>query len=254
MKGTHTRWSVFLPLAMLLLAMLACGGFQVRVTPTPKPSPAAAKTTATTAAPQATPVPTLKSATAPTATIAPSPTVAPVGMTAGGKARIAASGGLNVREKASGKGKQVGRLNGNAVVTLLEGPTQAENYAWWKVDNGAGLVGWVAAGPANDPWLVPATPAADAGQAAGAPKLVDRPIKLGDRVQVTTDAGQWLTVRESAGKTATQMAKVARGTLFTVRGGPIKQDGLTWWELEGETVKGWAAEGDGQNRWLTPVE
>jgi hypothetical protein len=47
---------------------------------------------------------------------------------------------------------------------------------------------------------------------------------------------------------------VVGGTLFTVRGGPIKQDGLTWWELEGEKVKGWGAEGDSQDRWLTPVE
>jgi hypothetical protein len=27
-----------------------------------------------------------------------------------------------------------------------------------------------------------------------------------------------------------------------------------WWQLEGEKVSGWAAEGDGDNRWLTPVE
>jgi uncharacterized protein YgiM (DUF1202 family) len=175
-------------------------------------------------------------------------------MVAGGKARVAANGGLNVRDKASAKGKQIGRLNANAVVTLLEGPTQADNYGWWKVDSGAGLVGWVALGPANDPWLVPVAPAAATSEAPNAPKLVDRAIKLGDRVQVTTSAGQWLTVRESAGKTAPQMAKVKLGTLFTVRGGPIKQDGLTWWELEGETVKGWAAEGDGKDRWLTPVE
>ena len=168
--------------------------------------------------------------------------------------RVAASGGINVRDKASAKGKQVGRLNANAVVTLLEGPTQADKYAWWKVDNGAGVVGWAALGPANDPWLVPVAPAAAATAASNAPKLVDRPIKLGDRVQVTTSPGQWLTVRETAGKTATEKAKVKLGTLFTVRAGPIKQDGLTWWELEGEKVKGWAAEGNGKDRWLTPVE
>ena len=137
---------------------------------------------------------------------------------------------------------------------MVEGPTQAENLTWWKIDNGAGLVGWTAIGPANDPWLVPAAPAAVATQPANAPKLVNRPIKLGDRVQVTTSSGQYLTVRESAGKTAPQMAKVVGGTFFTVRGGPIKQDGLTWWELEGEKVKGWGAEGDSKDRWLTPVE
>ena len=64
-----------------------------------------------------------------------------------------ATGGLNVRESASSKAKQVGRLGGNTLVTVLEGPTQADNYDWYRVDNGAGVVGWVAAGPQNDPWL-----------------------------------------------------------------------------------------------------
>jgi hypothetical protein len=250
-------WPLFLAFAMWLLAMLACGGFQVRVTPTPKPTATAteSKVAATTSAARATEaVPKAVATATPTVTAAPSPTSAPAAMAQGAKARVAAGGGLNVRDKASAKGKLLGRLNANAVVTLLEGPTQAEKLSWWKVDNGAGLVGWTAIGPANDPWLVPVAPAAAATGAPNAPKLVDRPIKLGDRVQVTTSPGQWLTVRETAGKTATEKAKVKLGTLFTVRAGPIKQDGLTWWELEGEKVKGWAAEGNGQDRWLTPVE
>ena len=153
-----------------------------------------------------------------------------MGLAPGAKARVAASGGINIRDKASAKGKQVGRLNANAVVTLLEGPTQADNYAWWQVDNGAGVVGWAALGPANDPgWcrsrLLPRPLAAP-----NAPKLVDRPIKLGDRVQVTTSAGQWLTVRDAAGKTATERAKVKLGTLFTVTRGP---DQAGWADLVG---------------------
>jgi hypothetical protein len=257
MNRRRRYWPLFLALAMLLLAMLACGGFQVRVTPTPKPTATAIESRAAVTVPPAkttASTPKAEATVAPTPTAAASPTALPAGLAARAKARVAAGGGLNIRDKASAKGKQVGRLNANAVVTLLEGPTQAENLAWWKIDNGAGLVGWVAIGPANDPWLVPVVPAAAAPGAPNTPKLVDRPIKLGDRVQVTTSVGQWLTVRETAGKTATEKAKVKLGTLFTVRGGPIKQDGLTWWELEGEKVKGWAAEGNGQDRWLTPVE
>lgn len=249
------RWPILLAFSALLLAALACGGFQVRVTPTavvptettqpmvePTETPAPA---ALTAAP--TPVP-------PTAAPTATPTQAPTSMTVGGQARVAAGGGLNVREQPSARGRQVGRLNTNAIVTLVEGPTQADNYDWWKVDNGAGLVGWVAAGPANEPWLVPSAAETSGPPATTGPRLVDRPIKLGDNVQVTTDPAQVLTVRDYAGTNTTPVARVIRGTLFTVRGGPIKQDGLTWWELEGETVRGWAAEGDGQNRWLTPVE
>ena len=142
------RWPIALALSALLLAVLACGGFQVRVTPTPRP-PTATPTVEEAVVAQ--PSPTAEPTRRPSPTVAPSPTptTAPVpsGLTAGGKARVAAGGGLNVREQPTAKGKLLGRLNTNAVVTLLEGPTQAENYDWWKVDNGTGLVGWVASGP-----------------------------------------------------------------------------------------------------------
>lgn len=252
MSARTPRWPILLAFSTLLLAVLACGGFQVRVTPTalpPQAAQATAEPTTTLVPPTETPVP-------PSPTAAPTsiPTQAPTGMTVGAQARVAAGGGLNVREQPTAKGKLLGRLNVNVVVRLVEGPTQADNYAWWKVDNGAGLVGWVAAGPENDPWLTPVAASTEPAPAASGPKLVDRAIKLGDRVQVTTAEGQVLTVRDYAGTASTPVARVARGTLFTVRGGPIKQNNLTWWELEGETVKGWAAEGDGTDRWLTPVE
>ena len=71
---------------------------------------------------------------------------------------------------------------------------------------------------------------------------------------MTTDSGQVLTVRADPGRGASAVAKVPRGTLFTIKSGPVQQDNLTWWQLESDTVDGWAADGDGTNRWLTPVE
>jgi hypothetical protein len=50
------------------------------------------------------------------------------------------------------------------------------------------------------------------------------------------------------------VARSLPGTQFTVRGGPVRQDNYLWWQLEGEQVKGWAAEGEEGDRWLTPVE
>ena len=169
-----------------------------------------------------------------------------------------ATGGVNIRDTASSKGKLVGRLNGNAIVKVLEGPTNADNYEWYRIEAPGGATGWVAAGPANDPWLkiedqqAAAEPAAS--PTAAPPKLVDRAIKVGDRVQVTTESSQVLTVRQDAGRDARAVAKVPRGTFFTIKSGPVQQDGLTWWELQSDTVNGWAAEGDGNTRWLTPVE
>ncbi len=249
------RWAVLLfPLIVVLATSLACGGFQVRVTPTTTTEAAAAPAEAT-ATPEPTAVPTEAPTAAPTQPVEATATPAPVATAAPRQARVLATGGLNVRDAAAANAKQVGRLGANAVVTVLEGPTQANNYDWYRVDNGSGVTGWVAAGPANDPWLrlEEAVSAAPTPAQEGM-KLVDRAIATGDRVQVTTESNQLLTVRIDAGRNARAVAKVPRGTLFTIKGGPLQLDNYTWWELDSDTVKGWAAEGDGTTRWLTPVE
>ena len=173
------------------------------------------------------------------------------GLAVGQTARVAASGGLNVRDQAATTGNQVGKLNADAVVKVIGGPVQGENYTWWQIDDGAGVVGWVAAGTLEDKWLAPD---AGAGPATGGGELSNRAVRLGDRVQVTTEEGKVLTVREAAGIDATAVARVLPGTQFVVRGGPVRLDGFLWWQLEGEEVKGWAAEGQEGDRWLTPVE
>ncbi|PKO23638.1 MAG: hypothetical protein CVU38_02990 [Chloroflexi bacterium HGW-Chloroflexi-1] len=243
---------MLLPLGMLILVSLACGGFQVRVTPTVGPTPAAPAPTAAPTAP-ATPAPTaVPQAAVPTETALPTPTFLPApGLAVGQMARVAASGGLNVRDQAATTGQKVGKLDVDAVVKLVSGPTQGESYTWWQIDDGAGLVGWVAAGTAEDKWLAPDV---GAGPAAGGGKLSNRAVRLGDRVQVTTEEGKVLTVREAAGIDAPAVARVLPGTQFIVRGGPVRQDSFLWWQLEGEEVKGWAAEGQEGDRWLTPVE
>lgn len=249
------RWAVLLfPLIVVLATSLACGGFQVRVTPTATTEAASAPAEAT-APPAPTAEPTEAPTIAPTQPAEMTPTPAPTATPAPRQARVLATGGLNVREAASAGAKQAGRLGANAVVTVLEGPTQADNYDWYRIDNGSGVAGWVAAGPADDPWLrlEEAVSAAPTPAREGM-KLVDRAIATGDRVQVTTESNQLLTVRIDAGRNARAVAKVPRGTLFTVKGGPLQLDNFTWWELDSDTVKGWAAEGDGTTRWLTPVE
>lgn len=249
--SSPANWRLILPLTLLLLASLACGGFQVRVTPTVTPPPT--ETPEPEQAPtDAIPTPTATQETQATATVIPTVEATatpqtPTGLAVGGAAKINAAGGLNVREQASRSAKQVGKLNSGVVVTLIGGPAEADGYTWWQVDNGSGLKGWVAAGTASDPWLLPP----NAGQ--GGSKLVNRPIELGDQVQVTTQGNQVLTVRDGAGLGSTAIARVIKGTEFTVRGGPVRENEMLWWQLEGEKVNGWAAEGQGEDRWLTPV-
>ncbi len=248
MAARTPRWPILLVYSMLILALLACGGFQVRVTPTvpPAATQATPEPTAIRALPTA--VPTQAATATPiSATVTPAPLLK-------GLMKVVATGGVNVREQPGTKAKPVGRFNANTIVTVIEGPTTADSYTWWKVSADK-LSGWVAAGPENDPWLIPynasETPAA---QPVRTPQLVNRAIKQGDRVQVTIDSAQVLTLRDYAGTNTTPVAKVRQGTVFTVRSGPVKQDNLVWWELEGDDVKGWAAEGSGNDRWLTPLE
>lgn len=256
MRDEQARWRLLVPLILLFLSMAACGGFQVRVTPSPEPptatpeaaSIATAAPTATKAAPTKAP-----STTTPTAAPTSAPAAQPAGLAIGGTAKVTAGGGLNVRDKPTRQGKQVGKLNVNTVITLTGGPTQADSFTWWEIENGSGLKGWVASGTASETWLQPQAPAPASTGSSGS-RLVNRPIKVGDRVQVTTDPNQILTVRGSAGLDGVAVARALRGTEFAVTGGPIRENEMLWWQLEGEKGNGWAAEGKGEDRWLTPIE
>ena len=253
MRGQPNRWSMWFPLVFLLIAALACGGFQARATPT---TPASGGTPGTNAVAMAvatastTAIPTAGNAEPPTAT--PSPTATEVvGLAKGKSARVVASGGLNVRGEAAASAALQGKLNPGVVVSVADGPVSGDNYTWWQIDDNSGLVGWVADGTETEPWLVEEL---GSGPASSGGTLVDRAVRLGDRVQVTTRDSRALTVRSAAGISATEMARLMPGTQLIVRGGPIRQDGLLWWQLEGETVNGWAADGEEGDRWLTPVE
>jgi len=59
------------------------------------------------------------------------------------------AGGLNLRESATTRSKAVDQVADGTVLTVLEGPQQADSYTWWKVRTPEGTEGWAAAD-----WLV----------------------------------------------------------------------------------------------------
>ena len=97
-----------------------------------------------------------------------------------------AGGGLNVRDRASAL-----RQSHRPAAARRQGdrrgrsPTEADNFTWWQVDNGAGMVGWVAAGPKEIPGWHADQPA---GSAEGGGKLVNRADQTG-RSRPGHDAG-----------------------------------------------------------------
>lgn len=231
---------------------IACGSFAPRPTPTPTPPPvetAVAETaTATPVIALNTPIPEATTDTpteAPTATFTATP-VAGTALAVGQPARVVAPDGLNMRDQPSSAGQLLLLVPSNQRVSVVEGPTEAEGFRWWKVDDGGGNVGWVAESDGETEWLSPRM---------GEAQPVDRAPRVGDRVQVTMSAGD-LSVRVTPGTDAELITRVQLGQQFTVMGGPQEASGYTWYQIRSDDggVEGWAADGDGTDRWLSPLE
>jgi uncharacterized protein YgiM (DUF1202 family) len=165
-------------------------------------------------------------------------------LAAGGKARVTAPAGLNYRDGPSANSKLLGQFATGIIVTILEGPVQADNFTWWRIDDGNANVGWAAQGDADTTWISPQL---------GNPQPVDRAPKVGDRVVVSTGE---LSVRSTPGTNANLVTRVEPGQQFTVLAGPQSADGLNWYQIrnDGGDIQGWAADGDGTTRWLSPLE
>ncbi|MCB0107520.1 MAG: SH3 domain-containing protein [Caldilineaceae bacterium] len=251
----------FLLVASLLwsLPALACGSFAPRPTPSPTPPiPVEPFTTSdATAENGATPpelvvntpvplVPTATPAPVPTATFTATPQPG-TALRAGEPARVTAPAGLNMRTSPSSGGSLVLQLGTGQLVTVVEGPTQAENFTWWRVDDGQGNSGWVAEGDNETVWLSP-----QVGQA----QPVNRPPRVGDRVVVTMPNNGQLSVRALPGTDAALLTRVDSGAQLTVLDGPQQASGLTWYRVRSDSgaTEGWAADGDGEDRWLSPLE
>ncbi len=126
--------------------------------------------TPTVAAPEATPTvtatttPTLPLTATPeiTPTVTPvlTPTVTPEGgipsPTVGGQARVTTKFEfVNLRTGPGLSSDVIGQLADGTTVTILEGPEEADNLRWWRVDDGQENVGWAAERVGQEVFLVP---------------------------------------------------------------------------------------------------
>jgi len=249
---------MFLFLAMSSLWLgpgLACGSFAPRPTPTPPSITQAADAAAPTAvgdgsAPaDSTPIPIIATNTPlPVATPTFTPTTVPgTALAAGQPARVTAPNGLNMRNLPSTNGTLLVRLGTGQKIDITDGPTTADGFTWWELDDGQGTVGWAAEGDGDTEWLSPRI---------GEPQPVNRTPRVGDRVIVTTELGQQLTIRALPGVDAPLVTRVDNGAQFTIQAGPQSAAGFTWFQIRNDsgTLEGWAADGDGTTRWLSPLE
>lgn len=154
--------AVLVLLALILVAVLLAtqgSSLMARLNPTKTPTP-----TPTLAATPTSPFPPTFTPTrvSPTSTPTPAPPTstprpAPVALAKDVLAKVTPPEGikLKVRDKASTAGAVLGELDKDAQVTIVDGPQEANGITWWKVDNGAGLVGWSAEGLGGVKYLVP---------------------------------------------------------------------------------------------------
>jgi len=243
-----------------LLPLLACGSFAPRAIPTPTPAaPVESFTTPdsptvavapTLVVAAITPLPLIPTDTPPSAEPTAAPTTAvPAGNTlqAGQPARVTAPAGLNMRTSPASSAALILQLGTGQRVTVVEGPTTADNFTWWRVDDGQGNVGWVADGDNETVWLSPQL---------GDPQPVNRAPTVGDRVIVTMPDNGQLSVRSAPGTNAALITRVNAREQLTIINGPQQAGGFTWYRVRSDngSVEGWAAAGDGETRWLSPLE
>lgn len=238
-----------------IIPILACGSFQPR--PTPTPTPAAQTLQVAPAAviePAATDTPVIVIEPTATFTPEPAPTPTPVALSGttlvvGQAARVVAPGGLNLRESPATGAAQVTRLGSGQRVTVLEGPSSGEGYIWWRIDDGQGNVGWAAQGDGSDEWLSPSTVSAPV-------QPVNRAPRVGDRVRVTMEGDAQLSIRTMPGTNAPIVTRVDSGTEFSVLAGPQSANGFIWYQIRSDDgrIQGWAADGNDNTRWLSPLE
>lgn len=256
------RWLLAISL-LWLLPVLACGSFAPRPTPTPTASTPDALFSPTNTAtagegePEAGIQPVLEVTQTPllptdTPVTEPTPTftATPVPGTAlqpGQPARVTAPAGLNMRTEPRSGTTLVLQLATGQRVTVVEGPVSADNFTWWRVDDGRGNVGWVAERDAETEWLSPQL---------GEAQPVNRAPRLNDRVTVTMPAGGQLSIRTLPGSDAALVTRANSGQQFTVLDGPQSAGGFTWYRIRSDDgqIEGWAADGDGTTRWLSPLE
>ncbi len=253
-RSSTRPWSrvLFAVSLIWLLPALACGSFAPRPTPTPTAGPEATVLPEVVgAAPgaqpavQTTPLPVVDTPTPlPEATPTFTPTSEPgTALAAGRPARIVAPGGLNMRDVPSTGGVLVVQAGAGQLVTVVDGPTSADGFTWWQIDDGAGRVGWVADGDGETEWLSPNTAGVQA---------VNRPPRVGDRVRASIQ----LSLRSQPGTGAALITQIAPGAEFTVLAGPQPAGGYNWYQIRSDdgSLEGWAADGDGTDRWLSPLE
>jgi hypothetical protein len=160
-----------------------------------------------------------------------------------------------VRDQPSRDGQVIKRLDttdNEDVVTIIDGPLNAERTRWWKVrltgnrnTNPEAPVGWVAEGEDALKFLDTIYPAGKVSNVRGGH------MEIGDTVRATS-SGDGMRLRAEPSRNSAAVTTLGLQVNATVLDGPIEREGFTWWKIKRSDGKtGWVATAPG---WLEVYE
>lgn len=139
----------------------------------------------------------------------------PVPLGGGMRARITGGGCLNIRERPALTARVLSCLADGTLVTVADGPVNADGHIWWRLDG----LGWAAGAYLTGVGVLPIW-------------------RTGAGVIVDAGEGDCLNLREAPSLSAPVLICLPSGARLTITGGPRQADGHVWWLLDG---RGWAA-------------
>src|SRR5260221_5546275 len=153
----------------------------------------------------------------------------------------------------------IGRIPGGAVFMVVEGPTCADQTAWWKVEFN-GQSGWTAEGKGSEYWLEPlpdedatptVNPTATPNGPTSCPGFAPLRLKTGGKGRVLP--GTSIRIRSQPSTNSEILTDMTEGQQFTVLEGPVCEGDSAWWKVQYQDAVGWTAEGKGNSYWTEPV-
>ena len=134
-------------------------------------------------------------------------------------------GPVNLRSSAGTSASIVKSLPQDTLLTIVAGPSAANEYAWYQVQTADSVTGWVAA---------------DFIEAVDTPNPpANGDFTVGDRAVVTDGP---VNLRSAAGTSNSSVAVLQTGDTMNITGGPTATDGYSWYQVSttaGST--GWIA-------------
>lgn len=139
----------------------------------------------------------------------------------------------------------LGEIPAGGVFTVIGGPNCFDSMYWWQV-NYNGMMGWTPEGsPYGVYWTEPVT------SGSGCMSVPSR-LGVGVYGRVTPGLPNVLRTQPQQGGSSAFITNIYAGSTFYIIGGPVCNNGITWWQVNYNGWTGWTGEGQGSQYWTEP--